>query len=764
MRELSSPFNYLFEINYMMKQKTSKLLVIGLLTIYATTAIAQQSKVDSAIMYLNKSFATNELDFASFRKADALLSGASFNDSQIAEIENALSSSKNWKNNENWHTMRIRILLSYSDVDKAIRHIKQEIEQFDKINTQEASAIKSRYLNGLRFPFRNSNKLEDGFQYYTEKLNDYKVKNDSMCIAQCYFVLGGFHRISGLLDLAIYNMKKSISYIDSSKNLRGWANNVGVLGYYYYLKGNPEECERYNRIANVFYRKLKSGYSTPSLRIVQAMLMRNELDSAAYFIALTKSDSSMGLPVNKVAVLQTEAQLKIQSGSFAEAESLLQQCWELIRKNNIRVNASSGTIAPDYYFAQLRIKQNRLQEAIDLLTQDIPRLMNNRVEILRDYRLIAELYTKMGNGSKAAETYAIFLAKQDSLLTDQEKYRSINFEAEQQMNEKERSIANLESQNRIASLSRNFLIGIAALLLLVAAGIYQRFRFKKKANLVLEKTLLELKSTQSQLIQSEKMASLGELTAGIAHEIQNPLNFVNNFSEVNTELIDELEQEINKGNLAEVKTIAKDIKDNEQKINHHGKRADAIVKGMLQHSRTNSNQKELTDINALADEYLRLAYHGLRAKDKSFNAKVEANLDANLPKIDVVPQDIGRVILNLINNAFYAVSEKLRQAHPDSGYEPTVVVTTKFSLSTGRGMSAGQGEGKIEIIVRDNGNGIPQKVLDKIFQPFFTTKPTGQGTGLGLSLSYDIVKAHSGELKVETVEGKGSTFIIHIPA
>jgi signal transduction histidine kinase len=332
------------------------------------------------------------------------------------------------------------------------------------------------------------------------------------------------------------------------------------------------------------------------------------------------------------------------------------------------------------------------------------------------------------------------------------------------MNEKERSIANLESQNRIASLSRNFLIGIAALLLLVAAGIYQRFRFKKKANLVLEKTLLELKSTQSQLIQSEKMASLGELTAGIAHEIQNPLNFVNNFSEVNTELIDELEQEINKGNLAEVKTIAKDIKDNEQKINHHGKRADAIVKGMLQHSRTNSNQKELTDINALADEYLRLAYHGLRAKDKSFNAKVEANLDANLPKIDVVPQDIGRVILNLINNAFYAVSEKLRQAHPDSGYEPTVVVTTKFSLSTGRGMSAGQGEGKIEIIVRDNGNGIPQKVLDKIFQPFFTTKPTGQGTGLGLSLSYDIVKAHSGELKVETVEGKGSTFIIHIPA
>ena len=245
------------------------------------------------------------------------------------------------------------------------------------------------------------------------------------------------------------------------------------------------------------------------------------------------------------------------------------------------------------------------------------------------------------------------------------------------------------------------------------------------------------------------MASLGELTAGIAHEIQNPLNFVNNFSEVNTELIDELENQLNADNKEEAISIAHDIKENEQKINHHGKRADTIVKGMLQHSRISSGVKEPTDINAMCDEYLRLSYHGLRAKDKSFNAALQTDFDHSIGKINIIPQDIGRVLLNLYNNAFYAITEKKKQN--GDGYEPTVSVSTKKI------------DGKIEIHVKDNGNGIAQKALDKIFQPFFTTKPTGQGTGLGLSLSYDIVKAHGGEIKVETKEGEGSEFIIHLP-
>ncbi len=279
----------------------------------------------------------------------------------------------------------------------------------------------------------------------------------------------------------------------------------------------------------------------------------------------------------------------------------------------------------------------------------------------------------------------------------------------------------------------------------------------KEAKQKAEVALTELQLTQKQLIQSEKMASLGELTAGIAHEIQNPLNFVNNFSEVSNELIKEIQDIRHKAqdqaNKSEEDELLNDIATNLEKINHHGKRAADIVKGMLQHSRTGSGQKELTDLNALGDEYLRLAYHGLRAKDKSFNAKFETYLDLTLPKVNVMLQDIGRVILNLINNAFYAVSERQKAESGKSGssYEPTVTVSTK-NLSD-----------KIEITVHDNGNGIPDKIKDKIFQPFFTTKPTGQGTGLGLSLSYDIVKAHGGELKVVTKEGEGTTLIIQLP-
>ena len=267
----------------------------------------------------------------------------------------------------------------------------------------------------------------------------------------------------------------------------------------------------------------------------------------------------------------------------------------------------------------------------------------------------------------------------------------------------------------------------------------------------IEKAYEDLKATQSQLVQSEKMASLGELTAGIAHEIQNPLNFVNNFSEVNKELLTEMNEEIEKGNFEEVKALARDIAGNEDKIIFHGKRADNIVKGMLQHTRSSSGEKEPTDINALADEYLRLAYHGLRAKDKSFNAEMATDFDDSIVSINLIPQDMGRVILNLITNAFYASNER-KQNTKDEAFKPIVSVSTKKNKNS------------IEIKVQDNGNGIPKDIIDKIFQPFFTTKPTGQGTGLGLSMSYDIVtKGHGGELKVQTQEGKGTTFTIELP-
>jgi signal transduction histidine kinase len=297
--------------------------------------------------------------------------------------------------------------------------------------------------------------------------------------------------------------------------------------------------------------------------------------------------------------------------------------------------------------------------------------------------------------------------------------------------------------------------------LLIAFFLYRNNQKEKKAKLllqnkndVIEKTLSHLKTTQAQLIQSEKMASLGELTAGIAHEIQNPLNFVNNFSEVNAELIEEL-----KGERSKVKgerkeeaenEILNDIRQNTEKILHHGKRADAIVKGMLQHSQKNSGQKEPTDINALCGEYLRLAYHGLKAKDKEFDAELKTDFDETIGKINIVPQDIGRVILNLINNAFYAVNERDKQQAP--GYKPQVIVSTKKL------------DDEVGIIVKDNGSGVSNNIVGKIFQPFFTTKPTGHGTGLGLSLSYDVIKAHGGDIKVQTKEGEGSEFIIQLSA
>jgi len=265
-----------------------------------------------------------------------------------------------------------------------------------------------------------------------------------------------------------------------------------------------------------------------------------------------------------------------------------------------------------------------------------------------------------------------------------------------------------------------------------------------------EEAMTELKSTQAQLIQAEKMASLGSLTAGIAHEIQNPLNFVNNFSEVSSEMLDEMEEELDKGDFDEAKYLAGEVKDNLKKIMHHGKRADSIVKGMLQHSRASTSEKERTDMNALADEYLRLSYHGLRAKDRSFNCEIVTQFDATIDHIYIVPQEIGRVLLNLFTNAFYAVTEK-KKLFPTE-YKPTITVQTE-KIESG-----------VRIKVSDNGLGIPEKIKEKIFQPFFTTKPTGQGTGLGLSLSYDIITiGHGGTISVESIEGEGTTFTINLP-
>jgi len=381
--------------------------------------------------------------------------------------------------------------------------------------------------------------------------------------------------------------------------------------------------------------------------------------------------------------------------------------------------------------------------------------------VMKAADMLTSIYSSAGDYKNAWLYQQEKIVNGDSLFSREKSLQIQNLTFnEDQRRQRETEIRNAEE----ARMRFYLLLGILSVFVLIAGILLFANQQRKKANHVLherneqietqhkalEKTLSDLKTTQKQLIQSEKMASLGELTAGIAHEIQNPLNFVNNFSEVNTELIDEMDEEIDKGDMDEVKAIAKNIKANQQKISQHGKRADFIVKGMLEHSRVNTGEKQLTDMNVLCDEFLKLSYHGLRAKDKNFNAEMITHFDPDLPKIKVSQQDMGRVMLNLFNNAFYAVNQKLKTA--GAHYKPEVAVST---LVDG---------GQVVIRVKDNGIGIPDAIKEKIMQPFFTTKPTGEGTGLGLSLTYDmVVKGHGGSIKVNSVEGEGAEFTIMLP-
>ncbi len=376
--------------------------------------------------------------------------------------------------------------------------------------------------------------------------------------------------------------------------------------------------------------------------------------------------------------------------------------------------------------------------------------------------LLTRMYRLKNTPDSALKYAELNIAIRDSLSGQKQIQQLQRVTLEEQERQLQLAKEKDDMQYRYRIIALSFVIGVFVLLAII---LWRNNIRKQETNLRLseqkdqiaahrnnlEQTLNELKATQAQLIQSEKMASLGELTAGIAHEIQNPLNFVNNFSEVNKELLSEMKEEIEKGNLEEAKSLASNVIDNQAKINEHGKRADAIVKGMLQHSRSSTGIKEPTNINALVDDYLKLAYHGLRAKDKLFNVTLKTDYDERLGSVNLIPQDIGRVVLNLLNNAFYAVHEKSAKTTADKKFEPTVYISTKNVAD------------KVLISVRDNGIGIPQRVLDKIFQPFFTTKPTGQGTGLGLSLSYDIVKAHNGTIKIASHENEGVEFIIELP-
>jgi signal transduction histidine kinase len=744
-------------------KKIFKCLFFCCIGLYTIPTNAQPTKVDSVINLLRASNKKNGVDTALFLTALYICGTAKLTDADIKQIDLESDRFTRGKNEDTSFYVKMIIEDCIADISKHIDYCKLLVDKIEKSETPKKDILLKNLLSELRRPFRNSNRLSEGLLYYNNWLIQFKQQNDSSGIVLCNFVLGGFYKTIGLNEKAIYHLKKSLAYIDSSKvnspqlfslsqygGMYAWINIIGVLGEAYSSISDLENALLYKRLSFELAKKrfVNTQYFYNAVNnLVYTYYLANRFDSAAYFINIAydflKNSDKEALPV----IFQNWSLLELKKNNYNRADSFLVKAWEVTQEYNIPINSRFGVNDPDYYRALICIEQKKYAEAAGFLNSDIERIKNLRMERIRDYKLLAEMYDKMGDAEKSKENYKKYISLQDSLLADQRKFSNLSFEAEQQMNEKELSINQLKSENKISALTRNFSFGIIALVLLLSGVIYYRYKSKQKANAVLEKTLSDLKSTQTQLIQSEKMASLGELTAGIAHEIQNPLNFVNNFSEVSNELIDEMNAELNKGDLEEAKAIALDVKSNLEKINHHGKRAEAIVKGMLQHSRTSSGVKEPIDINALCDEYLRLSYHGFRAKDKSFNATIKTDFDTSLEKITIIPQDIGRVVLNLSTNAFYAVDEK-KKADIEN-YEPTVSISTK------------KVNDKVEIRVSDNGNGIPQKVVDKIFQPFFTTKPTGQGTGLGLSMSYDIItNGHSGELKVETKEGEGTTFII----
>jgi signal transduction histidine kinase len=488
----------------------------------------------------------------------------------------------------------------------------------------------------------------------------------------------------------------------------------------------------------------------------------NRLDSALYYVkrAVELNDNNSG-------ILEVFGNIYVKKGNPDSALYYYHKVIPLAQQQRVYIDLvdtynamsqvfeSKGRKDSSIYYANLSISQEGIHTYPD--------------GALRSALQLAKVYEIKGAEDSVIKYYKLAVSLKDRLFDRQKTREAQRFMFDERLHQQE--LQQQLAQTKLAFRNRlniYFLLAGLLILVIVAGGLWRRNVFKQKSYALLQKqkqetdlqkvkvenALSDLKATQAQLIQSEKMASLGELTAGIAHEIQNPLNFVNNFSDVNKELLTELKDEVDKGNLVEVKQIASDVIENEEKISLHGKRADSIVKGMLQHSRASSGKKEATDINVLADEYLRLSYHGMRARDKSFNAEMKTVFDETIGKINVVPQDIGRVLLNLYNNAFYAVSEKKKVANEN--YHPAVSVVTKR-------LNSPLGDGGIEIRVSDNGNGIPQNIVDKIFQPFFTTKPTGQGTGLGLSLAYDIIKANGGEIKVETKEGEGSEFRIELP-
>ncbi|MES1218934.1 MAG: ATP-binding protein [Bacteroidota bacterium] len=666
---------------------------------------------------------------------------------------------------------------------------------FAQMQAEQIAAIKNR-LNNPSLPdttrYRIYFDLSQGYRFsnvdsaidYIDRaiaLAQHKQIGDAV-VAEAFSQKGFVLLETGDLPLSLQYQFESLGLSQKANAKETEAFSLNRIGNIYMELGEYKKANEYYRKATAIFTTMgKTGYIYNELsNIGNVYELMGEADSADFYqqqvyqYSLTNTD--------RYAI--TYGEMRERMGNIARDR---QQYDTALM--HYRIAIKEATIDNDYrnlasnYLQIAKVFHLKQQPDSELVYAtkaiETAKSVTWKRAITEASGLLHALYKEKQQPDSALKYAEVSATYKDSLY-GQKKFRQIQLVM---LGEQQRQQQLIEERNALQQRYRFIAFSsIIAVIVLIAAILYRNSRREHRANLQLqaqkeqitqqknnlEQTLGELKAAQTQLIHAEKMASLGELTAGIAHEIQNPLNFVNNFSEINNELIEEIRRESSMVNsetgLLVDKEILNDIYQNNEKITHHGKRADAIVKGMLQHSRKSTSEKEPTDINALADEYLRLAYHGLRAKDKGFNATLKTEFDSNLSagkggvgKIKINPQETGRVLLNLYNNAFYAINEKqkaltLRVGNAATAYEPTLIVSTKKM------------DKSIEIKVADNGNGIPQSIIDKIFQPFFTTKPTGQGTGLGLSLAYDIItKEHNGTIQVKSKEGEGTIFIIELP-
>jgi signal transduction histidine kinase/Tfp pilus assembly protein PilF len=652
-------------------------------------------------------------------------------------------------------------MLAESNPDSAILFLDQQILRCQEANYKkgESEALKI-YGNALQ----NKGEFVGSIDYYTQSLTIAKSLSDEKLVPGILNNIGLVYYNLGNYTEALHNFFDAIKGAETSGNLNVKAAALNNVALIYFEQEKFEEAKsKYKEMLSIYQGIGNQGRVILAYNNIGDVELKQNNPVAALENLKIGYASALDLqsPEFIEMTARTMADIYAAMDSTELAEELYRRSIAIAEEKGYGVPYSHSLIG----LAELYYKNQNFEEASVYANKGLEQAekMGQTTQLRNANELLAKINEGMGNYQEALDNYKLFKLYNDSINTSLGQRLATSLEAEYEFSKK--TLEFEKAAIRQQWLTFSAFVGLFTFLIILFLvyrnrnrldKAYQTLKEKnneiKSKNEELENTLAQLKLIQLQLVQSEKMASLGELTAGISHQLQNPLNFVNNFSEVTAELVDEMKDELQKGDAKTALWVVDDVKSNLGKINKYGHLASGIIMNMLQHSRINTGQKEFTDLNALAIQYLNLSFHGIKAKDKDFVSEFSHTLDPNLKKIEIIPQDIGRVLLNLINNAFYAVNERLK-SNPDT-YRPQVNVTTKWLGNA------------VEIRVSDNGNGVPEPIRDKIFQPFFTTKPTGQGTGLGLSLSYDIIKAHGGELSMITREGQGesgSEFIIKLP-